>query len=67
MSKGTGKNAIDTVFSSAHLVFNKKHNVKILYGCVEQDDSNRFNFGCNVSTSQVIKVDNNVFVFSFVK
>jgi hypothetical protein len=33
MSANTENNAIDTVFSSAYLVFNKKHNVKILYGC----------------------------------
>jgi hypothetical protein len=29
---------------------------------VEQDDSNRFNLGCNVSTTQVIKIDHNVFI-----
>ena len=61
MSEDTEENSIDTVFSSAYLVFNKKHNVKILYGCVEQDDSNRFSLGCNVSTTEVIKIDHNVF------
>jgi hypothetical protein len=61
MSENKEENAIDTVFSSAYLVSNLKHDVKILYGNVEEDHSNRFNLGCNVSTSQVIKIDNHIF------